>query len=1037
MGNANIAPGVEDLITAEPPVPTESAIAAATRKYNLERGVAQPPTYSYEGAVASGKRPDIDLDTSTGIPKTLRWKLSFAPSLAGQVGILESEYGKGNVVMAGNGELIVRNVRDAQTGKVKDLQVNPFGADWGDLSAVGPAALQVAGAAIAIKAGNKLVPMPKSDWLRRLANISFGAVGAETPNVLEDLGVRIGYDLPIEPAHIAEESGTRMLLNAAFDLGLTGLGSFVAKLPSRLWAPLQGHLPPLQQKGLESAITLEKATGVKYPWSTGELTGRPLIQRTEAFAETLGGGGYMAELTAKQGEALAQIRDVMLGNRPLGSAQDIGARAVNFLETSLAKTRETGSQLKLDALRQASNDLLDSISPMPVQARMLYERNIGQAVRGRVLGELQAWKEANTANYAEVYQVPGGMAPVFPTRALKATAQEIEQNLPKLTARVADLSNMVDAEGKPITTWTEQQKLLREFIPPRLGNMLAEAGKLNDRMPLNQLVQMRNILSDSIAEGEAMPGIGTRYLKQFRNGLTQAIDDGIKELEAGTPKLKIAWRNLETDTTYISKQPMHAMAATDKGAPSWIGGPNTVKGFALPDGTFYSNADIDSVMAAFNNGKGIAASLKKANEAYKVGRDRFEAPGIPELLTPPKAPGYMYDAQLVERVVGGRGNPDLLNAYKTFLGETSPEYRLLKQSMLDNMAYKAAGVEGGVIDGKRFYDQLMGLDREVLSELLGPRAYDTLQMAKDLGRIQGRINMGEFENIVRMGPAAIGKFKTAFEAQAKADALYRNEIVQKFTRGADPTALASIQPGEFVEKFVTAADPPQVAQVMHLIHGADPQLEQDIKAKVLERVFQQLDWGNKPINMQMLKARAMNLPEKDLAAATTFSPQRLRDLVFSDERTAQQYQAVLGGKTLNNLEQLGNLLAVRLQKDEAGKVVGGLAAGGIISRLMTFDLHELDNIAKYRVLSYALSKPGIGRWLTHTMPRPETEELTKMLIMSAPMLQAGGRTFATEAGFTQYMQLLFNAAHGTYEQGQTEQEPHPNTVAPGVEQLIR
>jgi hypothetical protein len=1011
--------------------PPQEEVARQTEQYqaHISAGAAVPQ-FDEDQARLWGKRLGVDLDVTSGVPKGVRWKLGLARDTPTRIAILESEYGTGNVIEAGDGQLVVRNLIDADTGKKKDVRVNEVGFGLSDVAELATtAAPAMAGAALGIL-GRKRLIAPQREILRRLSDIVAGSVGANTVGAVEDAAVRLAYDQPVDFGEITSERSKMMVQDAVVDLGLTGIGSFIHKLPARAIAPFGGKRPPLQDTGLAAAKRLEAEAGVEIPFTPGEATGSKMLQRAETFATTVGSSRALEQLKARRTEAIGKIKQFMLGNRPLPSSQDVGERAVQSLQDMLTARKRDAAEVSLEAQKAATEGIQQVFDTESAGVRGMYASAVGKNIRTRVMGELDQGKALNRSQYDAYYKTPGGNARVYPTEALQGVADDVEKNLPSRTDIITDLSQALDSAGKPMVMVREGRKVIREFVPAKLMGMIEAVRKADARMPLNELVQMRNILSDAIDDASALPDIGTRYLKQFRHGVTQAIEDGKAELTKGPPKLRVAFRTAD-GKVHVSNKPMHATAAED--FPPDVASEG-LRGFALPDGSWVGMGDVDNVMDAYTNGPQLVGALEKANTDYKKFRERFEQPGIPPLLRPSNAPGYVFDEDIVNEVVGGKGSATLLSNYKKFLGADSPEFGQLKRSALDRIARTASvgALDDGIVDGKKLATTLLGLEPEVLDTLLGKNAGPVLRSAQALGVFQGKINLKEFEGIVASGKNASKMFTGAIQKQRELDALYQNNVIRKFTAGE--TSAASLEPGEFVQRFALEADAPRVAEVMGMLSNADPQLAEDVRAKMLEHLFHRLDTATKPENLQNLQrtGRVGTLAEE-------LDPKKLKQSVFADERVEAQYTAVLGHDRMRQLNDVGNVLAIDVQKDMVGQSVGGLGASSVFSALVSnLDVRAASKIAQYKLIARILASDRLRKYVSLRLPRPDSTALSQALIVAAPAITGAADEFKTESGLARYLGLLHEGFWGQADdqQQQTDQNSTPG-VDPAVEQLMR
>lgn len=508
-----------------------------------------PLQAAQEADLASVRRPGVPLDTTTGAPSGTRFKLAFTSTMPDAIKTLQAQYGPENITVSPAGQLVIRNLLNEETGQVKDMVVDENSMSAKDLLDLSGAVPQVIGAVLALRTG-KATPgigqlAGKSGFARDVLAGSIGSqVGAElSQRALAETANTLGEQL--------KERGKAAAVDAAFNTVTAGGASLVRRGIARIQGPLSGSQTPVQTEAVKAIGRLEDQTGIRVPLSIGEETGNQTIMKAEAMLEKVPGGtGTIRRQKALQEEKLREVQQFMLGQGPLPTESTVGLDAVKRLK-ELTEARETmTAAAKTQAADTASAEILSSFDSLSLPARQLYKRPVGQAIRAKADASMAEFKTKSKTLYDDVYSTPGATDPIIPTSPLRAIAKEIKANLPKKTKVVEEVSEFVDAQGRPIVRTTTGKEVLREFVPKPLKKFIDEmASGLDPKMPLNELVQMRQIVNDAIDQADVLPGIGTRYLKQVSHALTDAIDQGVKAAPDPTLATKLAKANEYYKTT--------------------------------------------------------------------------------------------------------------------------------------------------------------------------------------------------------------------------------------------------------------------------------------------------------------------------------------------------------------------------------------------------------------------------------------------------------------------------------------------------------
>lgn len=524
------------------------------------------------------RRPGVPLNTQLGAPAGTRFSLAFTSNTPDAIKTLQAKYGPENIAISPAGKLVIRNLLNEETGTVQDMIVDEEQMSAKDMMDLVGAIPEVLGAIAGMRTGRAIPGVGQAA----------GKIGFARDVLAGSIGGQVGGELAqralAETQSTLSESLASRAKGAAVDAAFSAItGGAAALLPkgvARLSGPLSGNQTFVQTEAVEAIERIKDKTGIGVQLTIGEETGSPLAMGGEALLEKVPGSkGAIRRQKAAQEQQLRDIQKFMLGQGPLPSESSVGLDAVKRLKEVAEQTETLTTEAKQKAASLASAEILSAFDTLSVPSRQMYKRPVGQAIRTKAQAELDSFKETSRALYDDVYATPGANDPIIPTAPLKKVAQEIKADLPKRTQIVEEVSQFVDAQKRPIVRTTTGKEVLREFVPKELKKFVDElASGLDPKMPLNEVVQMRQIVNDAIDQSDVLPGIGTRFLKKVSHALTSAIDEGVKS----APDPALAKKLSNANEYYKTNRPRFERRGIveifrDPEAPGYVGDAEIVR----------------------------------------------------------------------------------------------------------------------------------------------------------------------------------------------------------------------------------------------------------------------------------------------------------------------------------------------------------------------------------------------------------------------------------------------------------------------------
>lgn len=496
---------------------------------------------SYEKVFTSeNKQGEIPLDIESGAPTWQRIKGSFAHSPELTIKFWQDLYGTQNVRPAmyhnrPTGGLILRTV-DEKTNKPKDVLVDEENfslKDLGEMAGAVPELIGGIAATILAKRGR-----PGAGLYGAARNIVAGGAGAETAGFLKDLAM--GEEAQKAYDERLKAFGSDLRWGPIFDIAARGLG--------RVITPFSREPEPIYEQGKQASEFFKGKYGVEMPYSTAEKTGIPIIGRTEVEMKRLpGGGAAYADLRSEQQANAERIMNRVQGlstdadaaeRAAIPSEEEIGRQAIQQIRTS--------NQSVEDAVRTARNEALDksqglisrALNQQTSSGRQMFPDLVGKSLHNRAQYERNQFQSEANRLYDAAKSLPGGQDRILVTPSLPNKAAQYLKSLPSKEKIIETVG--YDQYGSPVAKTATGTVPMGEFIPPNvIGklNELASVGKT--KWSLQDLIAMRNEVSNDIAQGESIPGVQTHHLKNIRNMLTESIDESTSAIP--DKALRNAW----------------------------------------------------------------------------------------------------------------------------------------------------------------------------------------------------------------------------------------------------------------------------------------------------------------------------------------------------------------------------------------------------------------------------------------------------------------------------------------------------------------
>lgn len=710
---------------------------------------------------------DVPFDPNSEIGGWNRLMLSFRRAKEAQLRFLQNKYGPENVTLDARGEPMVK-VLDDETNKPKFISTDADRLSAKDFIDLIGAAPELAGSIIAMRKGKKL---PGGTF----RDLTLSALGAEAAGVIKDIGAET---VDTGAPDVGEIFGHRAAA-VPIDIATGGAMALFGKAAMKAVTPFGDRPGPIQFDAEQARNYFKTKYGVDIPLSPGEQTGNAFLMRVEAMMQKLpGASGKLAEVRRGQEAAFKRIQDIALGksspDEAIPTSEEVGAGAISALESKIAPISRTAATTRAQAGQAASNAIEARVGELTKPAPELYRSEVGAAIRKRVTAERDAFEGQASALYESAKSLPGGRDKILEPGSLATDSKRLLGSLPSKDVVKEVPTGVLDARGTEITRTESGREVLREFVPDKVVGKLNELASLKgQKFSLEELIQMRNDVTNDIKVGESIPGVQTHYLGEIRKMLTDAIESSTAKLEGG--ELKAAWEKAnafyrDNVGKFHTKGVTGILQPAD--APGHIGDSEIV-------GRLLGGGD-------------------RANDLFRE-LSGFLGEASPEFASLKRS---VADELLARSSVSG----DKLISGPAFIKNLESLYsnnREIAESVFGKNARELIALAKGAGMAE---DSTAKIDYDSLKELLGSKR----------------------------GGDVYAKFIEAANAQRELDKIYRNKILKAISQ--KNVSETPIEPEEFVDRFLSDASQRETEQIVTALHD-QPALMQRIRQKTVQKLF--------------------------------------------------------------------------------------------------------------------------------------------------------------------------------------------------------
>lgn len=449
---------------------------------------------------------------------------------------------------------------------------------------------------------------------------------------------------------------------------------------------------------------------------------------------------------------------------------------------------------------------------------------------------------------------------------------------------------------------------MEEFAPPDVINRLRKLIDLKgQKLSLSDLRQMRRDTYEAIPRTEGVPGRGAHYLGEIGEMLTKAMEKGVDELPISAANV-----------------------------PGWP----------------------------------LKEALRKANKHYREKVVPFNRVGVSDLFRASDEGGFVFDADVVQRVTTDPGKFQVL---KETLGDTSAEFGQLKRHVADDMLRRSSA-DGVTLEGKSLFSNLKHFHDKypsIAEDVFGPRLKELMKHARDLdvGQTQ-KLGREDVEHILKTGGPMRKMLDQVYKSQQAKDQLFKNKILKAVA--SDELGVSDIQPGEFVSRFLDSASESEVKQVLgHL--SSNPALLDNIRAKTVERLFAK---SSRPVRPEHV-SKVLGGQAAEGSSAVSLAEQ------LSDPKI----RAILGKDMTDDMSKFAQLVAAPEHAQAEFGRTGMFSVGNAVGQLVRWGplKYVTQTASKDFIVSHLITNPMFRAW-ARNIPANDPG-VWQVVLTSAPFIQ--------------------------------------------------
>lgn len=398
---------------------------------------------------------------------------------------------------------------------------------------------------------------------------------------------------------------------------------------------------------------------------------------------------------------------------------------------------------------------------------------------------------------------------------------------------------------------------------------------------------------------------------------------------------------------------------------------------------------IQDQLDAMPDGK-LKAALSNAKETYKREMLPLDREGLHDILRTEFESGFQSPEQLINRLFSGARAEHNYRMLEDVLGKASPAFSKIKRAVMDNWVLDATDPVTKRIQPAKLEASMLGLRSahpDIYKSVVGPNEQQLFKITASLraaGQEWRNIDKDELAALLQRGSITKNEVQGLINAQESRDYALANDYLKNLAQGK----RGVISPSEFVDSLFNSKIDAQ--HLNNVLGAAEPGELEKLQTAALYRIATKASQSN--VDMAKFLANEQS-PVQAFALAKALGP------VGSLER--ERNELLLGPNYRELVRQTISVLAPREVKTGLFGAAGGMAATGIIQKLLEVPLQYVSKWAQKSIAASLYTSEPVKKLLINTVEGPmETAAFANMLIASEPFVKKLTEVYGSDAAYS-------------------------------------
>jgi len=374
----------------------------------------------------------------------------------------------------------------------------------------------------------------------------------------------------------------------------------------------------------------------------------------------------------------------------------------------------------------------------------------------------------------------------------------------------------------------------------------------------------------------------------------------------------------------------------------------------------------------------IKESLTRAIAHYRKENTKFRTKIVSRAMRDETQPGFVEDADLLPGLLL-KGNVEDAKRIINVLGENHPAVKTARRAVIDDMfaGSRNSFQSGGfAVDPKELRRRFDGLSTEARRLVFGADENKAQALIQSLAARHGLIDV----SAVRRTPGDESLFSLLEQVQAASEiakSRFDREVFRPLLAGRG----GRMTEDQFVRHVMKTASPADIRQLFSVL---PPDVAQSFRKRTVLELLSSAQKRATGAEQQLEMLTRDIIPAGDNLGRTL-----AQDFGPTPEESFARIRQILGDNGFEAVRQLAVVEAARLRSDQAGRAVGGLVGGSILSNLLRLQVGAAVDIGLFRFMAFMLNNRATSAWLASPIKFPTRSKTTRAFEIVLPKILEG------------------------------------------------